>query len=86
MSNLGRVGFGGDNLGGASFENTLHPTMHASEKRLVLNQARCELCNEEFLPDSSGSTICSRSLCREVRTHIQRPRRHGEHRKTSVSR
>ncbi len=86
MSNLGRVGFGGDNLGGASFCSVPHPVMHRDEKRTVVNQARCELCNEEFMPDSSGSTICSRSLCREVRTYMQRPRRHGEHRKTSVSR
>jgi len=61
--------------GSSNFESCWHPTMHASERRQVVNQARCELCNEEFLPDSSGSTICSRSLCKEVRKYMQKQRR-----------
>lgn len=77
MSNLSRVGFGGDHLGGMNFENVPHPTMHASTPRQVLNIAHCELCNEEFMPDSSGSTICSRSLCRAVRTHLRKKDNRG---------
>jgi hypothetical protein len=57
--------------GAANFESCWHPTMHTNEPRRVLNVARCELCNEEFMPDSSGSKICSRSLCREVRQRLR---------------
>lgn len=33
----------------------------------VVNYRKCDLCTGDFLPDSSGSDICGRELCRAVK-------------------
>ena len=54
------------------FENISFPSMHAETPRTVVNYATCEFCEQPFQPDSSGSKICSRPICTEVRMIRQR--------------